>query len=223
MKINEAAKHLNTTPRAIRYYEAKGLISPKKDEANDYRTFTDTDLMRIGTILALREVGFTIAKIKKLLEDPEMSMTQYLHVQRQALFEQWMEMRDMIETIDQMIGQENEDETTMEDMQQLAAHLKKLKEIRSSWKDRWNFDSQAETYDEQVQLRGQAFDIHQGYEEALAQTAEKISLIRGQTCLDIGIGTGNLGARFLDKGASVIGVDQSDMMLQKCKEKHPMI
>ncbi|WP_121640846.1 MerR family transcriptional regulator [Virgibacillus sp. Bac330] len=63
MYIQEVAKRLNTTARTIRFYEEKGLLSPSK-QANQYRTFTDEEVVRISTILALREFGVGIKEIK---------------------------------------------------------------------------------------------------------------------------------------------------------------
>ena len=223
MHITEAAKKLNTTPRAIRFYEDKGLISPKKNEKNDYRYFTGKDLMRLSTILALREVGTAVANIQKQLADPKMEMRDYLNVQRAALFEKWLEIKDMIDTIDDMLDQTQEGEIDTAKIYDLAQHLKKLKTVRKNWQDKWNFDSQAADYDQNIKMHGFRFNVHQDYDIALSEVAEKMQLKEGDTCLDIGIGTGNLGSKFLRQGTHVIGVDQSEKMLEVCKEKHPKI
>nr|GGG71675.1 MerR family transcriptional regulator [Virgibacillus oceani] len=223
MHIKEAAKRLNTTARSIRFYEEKGLISPTKDSENDYRAFTENDLMRLSTILALREIGISIENIRKILENPEIDIKQYLNIQRTALFEKWIEMKDMIETIDKMLEQPDDNEHFAEDIQKLSQHLKAMKSIRKSWKDRWNFDKQAAGYDQNIKMHGYRFNVHQDYDNALDMVAGTVSMQTGDTCLDIGIGTGNLGSRFLDKGINVIGVDQSEEMLKRCQEKHPSI
>lgn len=219
------AKILNTTPKAIRFYENKELIFPEKDEANGYRIFTENDLLRLSTILSLREVGFQVKDIKELLEDPDMSITQYLNVQRLALFEKWIEMKDMLNTLDHMIKhtENGNDADPMIDIHRMAKHLKNLKEIRKNWRDKWDFDSWADDFDQNIKKEGHTFNVHQDYDEALAKVAATIQLKEGDTCLDIGIGTGNLGSRFLAKGISIIGVDQSEKMLEACKRKHPAI
>ena len=223
MHIKEVAKIMNTTPKAIRFYEKKELIFPQKDEVNGYRIFTEKDLLRLGTILSLREVGFRVDDIKEMLEDPDMSMTQYLNVQRSALFEKWIEMKDMIKTMDQMIKHTDSSGEYMGDIIKMAKHLKNLKEIRKNWRDRWNFDSWADDFDQNIKKEGYRFNVHEDYDEALAMVVNTIQLKEGDTCLDIGIGTGNLGSKFLTKRINVIGVDQSEKMLKVCKEKHPEI
>ncbi|WP_174615060.1 MerR family transcriptional regulator [Virgibacillus ihumii] len=223
MHIKEVAKQLNTTSRSIRYYEQKGLISPKKEANNDYRTFSETDILRLSTILALREVGMSLEKIKHVLHNPNMSMNDYLNVQRSALFEKWMEMKDMIGTIDKMIAQTADGQYSATEIFELSQHLKNLKGLRKNWEDKWNFDKQADGYDQNIKMAGYRFNVHQDYEKALSKAADMVRLENNDICADIGVGTGNLGARFLHQGVNVIGIDQSEGMLKVCREKHPDI
>lgn len=222
MLIKEVAKRLNTTTRTIRFYEEKGLIQPTKRE-NDYRTFTDEEVMRLSTILALRELGLEIKAIKQLIDGDAYSMYDYLNIQRERMFERWLEMKDMILTIDRILEQHTDDGISVEDVVALSKHLKNLKTMRKSWSDRWNFDKQAAEYDKSLKLTGYRFNVHQDYEVALEKVISTIQLKAGDTCLDIGIGTGNLSSRLLPKGIKVIGVDQSEKMLEECKRKHPEI
>ncbi|WP_164667452.1 MerR family transcriptional regulator [Virgibacillus doumboii] len=223
MQIKEVAKQLNTTPRSIRFYEQKGLISPEKEAGNDYRIFSEKDLLRLSTILALREVGMTVENIKSTLEDPDMSMKDYLNVQRSALFEKWIEMKDMIDTIDKMMEKTADDNYEVDDIFTLSQHLKNMKTLRKNWEDKWNFDKQAAGYDQNIKMAGYRFNVHRDYEKALSKIAETIELKRDDVCVDIGVGTGNLGSKFLEKGVQVIGVDQSEEMLKVCNEKFPQI
>ncbi|MEN1966762.1 MerR family transcriptional regulator [Lentibacillus sp. N15] len=222
MHINEVAKRLNTTARTIRFYEERGLIFPEKDVENDYRIFHDGDLLRLSTILALREVGVSVRDIQRLLENPNLSMKEYLNIQRSVLFEKWLEMKDMIGTIDRMLMQ-TEGEDFTEDIYTLAQHLKAMKHIRKNWEDKWSFDQQALDYDQSIKMHGYRFNVHQDYEQALAKAVGTMQLNQGDCCVDIGIGTGNLGSQFLKQGINVIGIDQSEEMLKQCNEKHPMI
>ncbi len=214
---------LNTTPRAIRFYEEKGLIFPKKDKENDYRYFTENDVVRLSTILALREVGLGLERIKDLLENSEMSINEYLNLQRSALFEQWLELKDMITTIDQMIGSTEDEKDDMEAIFKLANQLKKLKDSRKNWEDKWEFDDWADEYENYIKKDGYVFNVHQDYDDALEKVAEVMELKHKSVCLDIGIGTGNLGSKFIARGVHVIGVDQSEKMLQTCNGKYPEI
>ncbi|KGP90313.1 transcriptional regulator [Pontibacillus chungwhensis BH030062] len=221
MKIKEVANRLNTTPRTIRFYEEKGLIQPDKGE-NDYRSYSDDHLWRLQTILALREVGLSTQQIKNTLHNEE-EVERYLNAQRSALYEEWLEIKDMIGTIDQMLNKKTGEELVKEDIFALADQLKNVKEKRKGWQDQWDFNSQAREYDESLKMNGYRFNVHEHYGEALAKAIEFVQPAEGETGVDIGIGTGNLGSQCIPHGAHVIGVDQSDEMLNVCKEKHPQI
>ncbi|WP_042221261.1 MerR family transcriptional regulator [Oceanobacillus manasiensis] len=223
MYINEVAKKLETSTRTIRYYEEKGLIDPTKEESNQYRFFEEEDLVRLSTILSLREVGLPVEVIRNLLKEPNMRMEDYLNVQRGVLYEQWLELKDMIETLNLMTERAGKGDNVTGDLFGLAKQLKTLKSMRKNWHDKWNFDSQAHDYDQSIKMHGYKFNVHQDYETALNKVVETVHLNPGDVCLDIGIGTGNLGSQFTGSGAKVIGVDQSEEMLAVCKEKHPGI
>jgi cyclopropane fatty-acyl-phospholipid synthase-like methyltransferase len=83
------------------------------------------------------------------------------------------------------------------------------------------FDEWAESYDESVK-EPSGFP-HEGYERVLDLVAERARVEPGMEVLDLGIGTGNLAARFLDRGCTVWGLDFSLQMLAKVHAKFPQI
>ncbi|WLR47967.1 MerR family transcriptional regulator [Halobacillus litoralis] len=218
MKITEVAKKLETTPRTIRFYEEKGLISPEK-ASNGYRMYTNEDVRGLRTILALREVGLSMAEIKKAMTEND-DFTDYLHTQRSLLYEEMLQIRDMVTTVDRMIeksGETGEEEHMMD----MARELKGLKEKRTIWRDRWNFDDQAKDYDNNIKTTGYHFNVHKDYDEALKKLHAWVDASHGERGVDIGAGTGNLTGLFLRQGIPMIAVDQSKEMLKVCTEKHP--
>ncbi|UOQ92357.1 methyltransferase domain-containing protein [Halobacillus shinanisalinarum] len=219
MKITEAARTLHTTARTIRFYEEKGLVRPRKGE-NDYRYYKEVDLWKLQTILALREIGMSTGQIKEALEG-EVDRKAYLDLQRSVLYEEWLQIKDMITTVDEMLIKQKESTLSTEDIFILAHQLKTMKQLRKSWEDQWNFNDQAEEYDQTLKTTGYRFNVHEHYHEALAKVNEIIEAVPGEWGVDIGTGTGNLAARFLEKGSNMIGIDQSEEMLKVCSKKHP--
>ena len=73
MRIQEAARRVGCTQRAIKYYETKGLLTVDKTE-NGYRDYTDEDIARLHAICAYRKLGIGLADIRCLLdvENPEL-------------------------------------------------------------------------------------------------------------------------------------------------------
>jgi len=81
------------------------------------------------------------------------------------------------------------------------------------------FDDWAQHYDRSIQADGGfPFD---GYEQVLDEVVRTACAQPGMTVLDLGIGTGNLAARFVRLGCDVWGIDFSAEMLAKALEKLP--
>jgi DNA-binding transcriptional MerR regulator len=66
LTVNEIAEELGITARALRFYEAKGLISPQR--AGTTRVYTRRDRGRLMLILRGKRLGFTLAEIKEYLD-----------------------------------------------------------------------------------------------------------------------------------------------------------
>lgn len=54
--------------RALRHYDAIGLLKPSFRRSNDYRSYTQDDLVRLQLIIALKSMGFSLQDIKNLIE-----------------------------------------------------------------------------------------------------------------------------------------------------------
>lgn len=81
------------------------------------------------------------------------------------------------------------------------------------------FDDWAGRYDRSIRDHsGFPFD---GYEQVLDQITRAARTQRGMKVLDLGIGTGNLAARFAALGCGIWGIDSSAEMLVKANEKLP--
>ncbi|WP_342780046.1 MerR family transcriptional regulator [Cohnella terricola] len=107
MRIKEAADKLNISPRAIRFYEQRGLLSPSKQQSNRYRVYTENEIWRLQTIVSLREAGMSLADIRQALEKWEENgmeeLQYYLELQRSVMTSEWLRIRQAIETADHMI------------------------------------------------------------------------------------------------------------------------
>jgi len=82
------------------------------------------------------------------------------------------------------------------------------------------FERWAERYDESVQ---EATGVHRGYDQVLDLVVELADASPGMSILDLGIGTGNLAQRFVERGCRVWGTDFSPAMLDKARAKLPQV
>lgn len=64
--IGELAREFGLTTRAIRFYEAKGLISPRRKGAA--RSYGKKDRARLILIMRGKNLGFSLEEIKEYLE-----------------------------------------------------------------------------------------------------------------------------------------------------------
>lgn len=64
--VPQLAKELGVTPRAIRFYETKDLLAPKR--AGNTRVYTQKDRARLMLILRGKRLGFSLIEIKDFLK-----------------------------------------------------------------------------------------------------------------------------------------------------------
>ncbi|MBD0275971.1 MAG: MerR family DNA-binding transcriptional regulator [Acetobacteraceae bacterium] len=64
--VNQLAEELGVTARAIRFYEAKGLIAPRR--AGTTRVFDRRDRARLMLVLRGKRLGFSLASIREFLD-----------------------------------------------------------------------------------------------------------------------------------------------------------
>ena len=71
--IQEVAKELGVTMRALRFYEDKGLIAPQR--VGTTRIYGKREMVRVRLVLRGRRLGFSVREIKEFLDlydaDPE--------------------------------------------------------------------------------------------------------------------------------------------------------
>ncbi len=66
MLIGQLAELTGASPKAIRNYEALGLIGPVQ-RVGGYRYYSEADAYRVGLIRRAQWVGFTLAELKAML------------------------------------------------------------------------------------------------------------------------------------------------------------
>ncbi|MFJ7422524.1 MerR family transcriptional regulator [Streptomyces uncialis] len=67
MRIGELAARAGTTPRALRYYETRGLLSARRGE-NGHRVYDEDDLRLLRQIRTLQDFGFDLEETRPFVE-----------------------------------------------------------------------------------------------------------------------------------------------------------
>jgi DNA-binding transcriptional MerR regulator len=64
--ISQLAREFDVTPRALRFYEDKGLLTPMREGMN--RVYSHRDRGRLQMILRGKRVGLSLIEIKEILD-----------------------------------------------------------------------------------------------------------------------------------------------------------
>lgn len=81
LTIGELSKISQVTIKSIRYYQELGLLEPiKTDPLTNYRYFNKDSYERINSILALKDLGFSLSEIKSILDlcENELELKDYI-------------------------------------------------------------------------------------------------------------------------------------------------
>ena len=96
------------TLRTLRFYEDKGLLSPKRDGST--RLYTRRDSARLKLILLGRKVGFSLRDVKQMMDlyDPTGSNTKQLRLTLEKSEKQLARLQKQRAVIDEAIGELSE-------------------------------------------------------------------------------------------------------------------
>ncbi len=87
LTIGEMAREFGTTPRALRFYEGKGLLSPHRQ--GTARLYGRAERERLALVIKAKRLGFTLAEIRQMLAEPaEPTQSRALSISRRQCFDQ---------------------------------------------------------------------------------------------------------------------------------------
>ena len=67
LTVNGVVKATGLSRETLRYYEKMELLNPQRQASNGYRVYVADDLERLEFIFRTKKAGFTIRKIRELL------------------------------------------------------------------------------------------------------------------------------------------------------------
>lgn len=101
--IDEVVRRTGLTSRALRFYEARGLITPLRT-GSGRRWFGPNELERIHRIVALKKAGLSLGDIKRLFDRKPIDLAALLGAQRTKLIEQAGEIAEAIKLVDSALS-----------------------------------------------------------------------------------------------------------------------
>jgi len=99
-RVRDVAELSGVTVRTLHHYDRMGLLVPGGRSDSGYREYDDSEVVRLQQILIWRELGFPLAEIKRLLDDPDYDRRDALRAQRETLATQAARYHAMIRSVD---------------------------------------------------------------------------------------------------------------------------
>lgn len=145
MSVNEVARLMGVTARTLHYYDEIKLLVPKHYTKANYRLYTPRDVEYLQQILFLKEIGFELKQIKRILQSPAYDKTEIYKMQRSLLKEKKKQIDKALIRLDVLV--EGKEQSAMEGW----AAGQEADEVS---------DLQKQYYDEIQRLYGQSESYH---------------------------------------------------------------
>ncbi len=132
----EMAKLCGVTVRTVQYYDNRNILAPSELSEGGRRLYSDEDLCRLKSICFLRELGFSIDAIKRLLREdkPEDVIELLLSERARELSYEMEDYREKLHKVEEMQAElKGITHFSVESIGDIAYHMenkKKLKRMR---------------------------------------------------------------------------------------------
>ena len=100
MKIKELEDLLSISRSNIRFYEKQGLFTPDRQK-NNYRDYTEQDVLALKRIIVLRKMGFTVEEIKSI-QNNELSFSEAMCNTKKRLEEEIEQLNGALKLLGQV-------------------------------------------------------------------------------------------------------------------------
>lgn len=225
MNTNEVCKIINISTKSLRLYEEYEIVVPKR-KSNNYRDYTENDLLKLRTVKLLKELGFSLKDIKVLIDNNNYESIQFirsLYLQSKAIDRKIYELQNIKNTLTKSLDKillSNEEIQYYCGIDDIDIILKENKNNRRQWVDMWGFDNKAVKFDKMVRDKtNDELGLFSMYDDILADIRNRIIEYNAKKVIDIGCGTGNLCGELSDS-IDVLGIDQSLEMILQAKNKY---
>ena len=102
--VGEVSELASVTVRTLHHYDELGLLSPSERSEAGYRLYSYDDLARLQEILIWRALGFSLAEIVSLLDDPDHDRLAALERQRELVGRKVDRLRGLALAVDAAIA-----------------------------------------------------------------------------------------------------------------------
>ena len=99
-QVGDLSKKSGLTVRTLHHYDSIGLLSPSLRSSTGTRNYGHSDLIRLHRIQALKHLGYSLAEIRRNLDEPDIDPRQIIATQIEALREQSRRAQELSERLE---------------------------------------------------------------------------------------------------------------------------
>ncbi|WP_026929941.1 MerR family transcriptional regulator [Glycomyces tenuis] len=103
LTVGQAAALVGVSVKTLHHWDEIGLVRPGSRTTAGYRVYSGEDIARVHRVLVYRELGFELAAIGRLLDDPDVDAREHLRRQRSQLLERIGRLEHMVGAVDRML------------------------------------------------------------------------------------------------------------------------
>lgn len=103
LTVGRAAALVGVSVKTLHHWHAVGLVRPSGHTPAGYRVYSADDIARVHRVLVYRELGFPLAEIARILDDPSADARDHLRRQRAQLERRAGRLQEMARAVDRML------------------------------------------------------------------------------------------------------------------------
>ncbi|WP_454295369.1 MerR family transcriptional regulator [Salana multivorans] len=133
LTVGAVAELVGVSVRTLHHWDEIGLVTPSGRTPSGYRSYSSDDVARIHRVLVYRELGFSLASIAELLDDPDADEEGHLREQRRLLENRIADLERMAGAVDELLSRRTAGESPTAQEQA---------EIFGRWRQDWADEAQ---------------------------------------------------------------------------------
>lgn len=149
-QIKDISEMTNTSVRMLHHYDKIGLLQPSYRQDNGYRCYTEKDLAKLQQIIALKYFGFSLSRIKELIDNVDniyahlQAQKQIITTERERLQEVDLALTDVLSRLSPLETPDSNDSITLISRYHMTKNLRET--LKDGWAGQQLTDEQFEQY-----------------------------------------------------------------------------
>lgn len=131
--VKELSKLTKVSVRTLHHYDKIGLLKPSIRLENNYRVYSEADLLKLQQILALKFFGFELSRIKTMMQE-EINIFDHFRAQQQLLEQQVKSLQAARRTLEAILCKSSPNKSvSWKTILKLIEDYQMTKELKYAW------------------------------------------------------------------------------------------